>query len=82
MKNKSIRDHGKIRLSKYFQELKEGDKVAITLELDRPSNVPKRMQGGTGTIESRRGKAYVVRLNDNNQVKRYIVEAMHLKRVK
>ena len=81
MKNKPIREKGKIRLSEYFKELKEGDRVAIVKEPCIPGNFPKRIQGNTGVIEGKRGKAYIVKLRDLNQEKRYIVQAIHLKKL-
>ncbi len=82
MNMKPVREKGKIRLSEYFKELKDGEKVAIVKEQSIPGNFPKRIQGKIGIIESKRGKSYIVRLNDDNQEKRYIVEAIHLKRIK
>jgi len=40
------------------------------------------MQGKTGVVESRRGKAYIVKIKDNKQEKRYIIPAIHLKKIK
>ena len=82
MKTKSKREKGKIRLSRFFQELKEGDKVSIVREPSVPAGFPERMQGRTGEIESKRGKAYIVKLKDYNQEKRYIIEPIHLKKIK
>ena len=77
-----MREKGKIQLSKYFQNLKEGDRVAIVREASLPANFLGSLQGRTGVIEGRRGKAYIVKLKDYNQEKRYIVEAIHLKKIK
>lgn len=79
---KSIRERGKTRLSQYFQELKEGDVVAIVKNPSHTSNFPMRMQGRTGMIEGKRGKAYIVKLQDFNQEKRFIVEPIHLKKIR
>lgn len=81
-KGKQIRERGKIRLSEYFKELKEGDVVAVVKEASLSSNFPKRIQGRTGTIESKRGRAFIVKLKDLNEEKRYIIEPIHLKRLK
>ncbi|PIN90293.1 50S ribosomal protein L21e [Candidatus Pacearchaeota archaeon CG10_big_fil_rev_8_21_14_0_10_35_13] len=82
IKRKRIREKGKIRLSEYFKVLKEGETVAIVRELAERSNVPKRMQGRTGIVKGRRGNAYIVKINDINQEKEYVVKAVHLKRIK
>ena len=78
---RSIRQTGKLSLSLYFQNLKAGDRVAIVREASQVGSFPKRIQGKTGVIEGTRGKAYIVKLKDNNQEKRYIVHAVHLKKI-
>ena len=78
---KKIRTRGKFQLSKYFQELKEGDNVSLVVEKSVASSFPKRMQGRTGVVESRRGRSWIVRIKDQNQEKRYIVEPIHLKKI-
>lgn len=82
MRTKKAREKGKIRLSLYFQEFKNGDKVSIVREPSVPASFPERMQGRTGVIEGNRGKAYIVKLKDYNQEKRYIVNPIHLKKLK
>lgn len=79
---KPVRGKGKIRLSKYFQNLKAGDRVCIVREASMPVSFPERLQGRTGIIEEKRGKAYIVRLNDFNQEKKFIIEPVHLKKIK
>lgn len=78
---KNIRARGKISLSKYFQELKNGDSVAVCLEQSVPATIPKRLQGRTGVIEGRKGKAYILKLKDQNQEKRYLIKPIHLKKL-
>lgn len=82
MKTKRTKQKGKIRLSIYFQNLAIGDKVGVVREQSIAANFPKRIQGKTGIIESKRGRSYVVKLNDINQEKRFIISAIHLKKVK
>ncbi len=79
---KPVRGKGKIRLGRYFQNLKAGDRVCIVREAAMPVNFPGRLQGRTGIIEEKRGKAYIVRLNDFNQEKKFIIEPVHLKKIK
>lgn len=81
MNRKSIREKGKIRLSEYFKELKIGDEVAIVKEPSIAASFPLRIGGRTGIIEGMRGKAYIVKLRDFQQEKRFIVEAIHLKKL-
>lgn len=82
MIKKKIREKGKIQLSRYFQELKEGDRVAIIRDISQRASFPERLQGRTGVIEERRGKAYIVKLQDFKQEKRFIIQAIHLKKIR
>jgi large subunit ribosomal protein L21e len=73
---------GKLNLSEYFKELKEGDKVALV----RNSAVNqicfhKRMQGRTGEVVGKRGRSYIVKVKDLNMEKTFIIPPIHLKRI-
>ena len=81
-KRKPIRTKGKIPLSKYFQEFKQGDSVAVVREQSLTSNFPERLQGRTGVVDSKRGKAYMVKIKDQNKKKEYLIEPVHLKKLK
>ena len=65
---KKVRTKGKLQLSKYFQEFEEGEAVAVVRELSIRANFPSRLQGRTGTIECKRGKAYIVNLKDQEKM--------------
>jgi len=82
MVKKKIKDKGKVKLSRMFQELKEGDRVAVHIELSEIASFPKRLQGKTGAVESARGKAYIVKIRDGNNLKRFIIKPIHLKKLK
>ena len=79
---KPIRTRGKLQLSRYFQELNEGDFVAISREQSVPVNFEKRFQGITGIVEGKRGKAYIVKIKDGNKEKKILIEPIHLKKIK
>jgi len=79
---KPIRTRGKLQLSRYFQELNEGDFVAISRERAVPVNFGKRFQGITGVVEGKRGKAYIIKIKDGNKEKRLLIEPIHLKKIK
>jgi len=79
---KSIRTRGKLSLSRYFQEFREGDVVAVIKEKSVPSSIPKRLQGKTGVVESKRGRVYVVKIKDINKEKKFLIKAIHLKKIK
>lgn len=82
MKSKSVRTRGKLRFSTYFQKLKNGEKVAIIAEGSQKVNFPARMQGKTGTVDSKRGRSYVIKAKDNNKEKQFIIAPIHLKKIK
>lgn len=83
MKNrKSLREHGKIKLSRYFQEFKIGDKVAVVREHSINANFPKQVHGRSGTIEGVRGTNYIIKINDMKKEKTYIIHPVHLKKIK
>lgn len=80
LKKKKVRERGKLRLSQYFKELKEGDRVSIVRELSQKSGFPKTIQGRTGTIEGKRGTAYIVNIRIGKE-KRFLVHPIHLKKL-
>lgn len=82
VKKKNIRLRGKLRLSQYFQSLNKDDTVAITREVSVAHNFPKRLQGRTGKVMGKRGNSYLVKVKDQNLEKEYIIEAIHLKKLK
>jgi len=79
-KHKKPREKGKIQLSRYFQEFKPGDYVAVVRELSIPFSY-KRVQGRTGKVISKQGRAYHVEINDLNKPKRYFIRPIHLKKI-
>ncbi len=79
---KRVRERGKIKLSRYFQELKPGDKIAIVRELALQPAFPRRLQGRTAIVEKKQGSAYVVKLKDGSKEKRFIIHPVHLKKLK
>jgi large subunit ribosomal protein L21e len=81
VKGKRIREKGKIKLSEYLKELNDGDRVCIVEEKSVCSSFPKRFQGRSGVVASSRGKYKVVKLNDGNKEKTFIVHPVHLKKL-
>lgn len=82
MRRKKVRTRGKLQLSRYFQRLKKGDSVAIVREPAVQSSFPARIQGKTGQIEDKKGKSYVVKIKDSSKEKRFLIEPIHLKKIK
>lgn len=81
-KKKKIRTRGKLKLSMYFQQLKQEDRVSVVKEPSLQPSFPKRLQGRTGAVEGKRGKAYIVKIKDRNKEKRFLIEPIHLKKIK
>jgi large subunit ribosomal protein L21e len=82
IKRKSQREHGKIKLSRYFQEFKTGDRVTVIRELALQPRFPKKLQGRSGVISGKRGSAYIIKMNDLNKEKTYIIHPIHLMKLK
>jgi len=81
-KRKSIREKGKIKLSRYFQEFKKGDRVSVIRDLSLNPKFPKQLQGRSGIIKNKRGRSYIVKIKDLNKQKTYIIHPIHLKKLK
>jgi len=81
-KRKPVRTRGKLQFSRYFQKLNKGDSVTIVREPAVQSNFPVRLQGRTGLIEDKRGKSYIIKIKDQNKEKRFLIEPIHLKKIK
>lgn len=81
-KRKSTRERGKISFSRAFQELNAGDSVAVVKEVSMQPRFPKRMQGRTGVVEEKRGRSFVVKIKDINKEKKFIIDPVHLKKIK
>ena len=80
-KGKRIRARGKIPLSRQFQTLKRGDSVAVIREISVASSFPERLQGRTGVVAEKRGREYIVEINDNGKEKKFIIGPVHLKKM-
>lgn len=78
---KKIKTRGKLQLSRYFQELNEGDRIAVVREPAVQSSFPERMQGRTGVVEGKRGRTYMVRIKDQNKEKKFLIAPVHLKKM-
>jgi large subunit ribosomal protein L21e len=81
-KRKPLREHGKIRLSRYFEEFDDGTKVAVVMEHSLEPKFPMQIQGRTGIIVGKRGNSYIIKMNDLNKEKTYIIHPAHLKKIK
>lgn len=81
LSHKRTRDKGKIPFTKFFQQFKEGDSVAVVKELSVTFPYSNRLQGRTGKVLAKRGAHYYVEIKDINMPKRYVIHPVHLKRI-
>ena len=79
---KKIRTRGKLQLSRYFQELNKGDIVSVVKEPAVQASFPERMQGRTGVVEDKRGRAFIIRIKDQSKEKKFLIEPIHLRKIK
>jgi len=82
IKQKNYKAKGKIKLSEYFQNFKDGDRVAVKRELAITPKFPAKLQGRSGIVIGKRGNSYTVKINDLNKEKTYIIHPVHLKKLK
>lgn len=82
IKRKQAKQKGKIRLSEYFKNLKDGERVAVVRELSQNPKFPHQLQGRTGVVAGKRGRSYVIKMMDFNQEKTHIIAGIHLKKIK
>lgn len=79
---KNIRQAGKISLSKYFQQFKEGDNVCLKAEpAVQKALYFRRFHGRIGKRLRKRGTCYEIKFNDQGKFKTIITHPVHLKRV-
>ena len=81
LKRKSVREHGKIPFSKYFQKFEKGDRIAVKRELTVQPKFPKRLQGRSGVVSGKRGNSYIVSIYDIRKEKTYIIHPVHLRKL-
>jgi len=81
LKRKNIREKGKLGLSKLFQEINVGDKVALVRNLSFTKDFPDRFQGKTGTVAEQRGESFIVKFFDGDVPKQVVVKRINLKKL-
>ena len=78
---KNIREKGKISLTRYFQDFKNGERVYLVMEPSlHQGRYHPRFYGKSGVIVGKRGKCYEVKIKDINMIKTIIAHPVHLKR--
>lgn len=82
VKRKNIRKRGKIPFSRAFQEFEEGDFVSVIAEDSVQPRFPESIQGRTGIVSEKRGRSFLVKIMDSDKEKIYILNPIHLKKIK
>jgi len=78
---KSVREKGKLRLSKYFKKFDDGDKIGIVMDVGIRASFPKRLQGMSGKVTGSRGRFKVVEIKDGGKLKTFIIHPAHLRKL-
>ncbi len=81
-KVKMIREKGKMKLSRYFQKFKEGDKVAVVRDVALQPMFPTRIQGSTGVVIGKCGNANKVQIRTQGKEKQFLIKSVHLIKIK
>ncbi len=77
---KPPRERGLQPLGRLLYQYQVGDKVVIRINSGVHKGMPhSRYYGKVGTVESKRGRAYVVRLEEGHKVKTLIIRPEHIK---
>lgn len=82
IKRKIFGTRGKLKLSNYFQEFKDGDRVTVIRELSVNPKFPKQIQGRSGIVAGKRGNSYIIKMKDIKKDKVYIIHPLHLRKLK
>lgn len=64
-----------------IKEFKEGDIVALHFDTAQDKIMHPRFKGKTGKVIEKRGRSYVVELNDGNAKKKIIALPVHLYKI-
>ena len=80
--SKKPSEKGKVTIRKIFQSFKTGDKVQLIAEPSHQKGLfALRFYGKKGTIKSKKGRSYYVKIKDGNKEKLQIVHPVHLKKI-
>ena len=79
---KSVRERGKVSITKFLQEFSQGDKVCLKAEpaYQKGMYFP-RFHGSVGIVQRKRGSCYEVLIKDSGKEKLVIVHPVHLQKV-
>jgi len=76
---KHPRDRGKIGLSRILRTYEPGQKVTILIESSVHKGMPhRRYHGRVGVIHAKRGKSYIVHIEEGKHMKQIIARPEHI----
>ncbi|RLE45185.1 50S ribosomal protein L21e [Candidatus Woesearchaeota archaeon] len=79
---KHFRKKGKISLSRYFAQFKEGEKAVLNAEPAIQNGIyHAKFHGLIGTIIGQSGESYKIKIRDGRKEKTLYVHPVHLKKV-
>jgi large subunit ribosomal protein L21e len=79
---KSIANRGKLSITAFLQEFKDGDKVVLKADPSYQKGMYfPRFHGKVGVVMGRRGDSYKVDIKDFRRHKTLFVHPVHLKRL-
>ena len=79
---KSLREKGKLSLTKFFQTFKEGDKVVLKSESAYQRGCFHiRFHGKAGKVLGNQGRCALVEIKDGGKLKTIVAHPVHLKRI-
>jgi ribosomal protein L21E len=76
------KESGKINFSKYFQKLKVGDVVSIKRDPSVASSFSRKAEGKTGRVGRTQGRFCMVKVNEFNAKKEFLIHPVHLEKLK
>lgn len=78
---KHIRENGKLKLSKYFRKINDGENVGVIMDCGVRASFPRRLRGASGKITGSRGKFKLIEIKDGNKLKTFIIHPIHLRKL-
>jgi len=77
--SKSIREKGKISVSRYFKEFSVGDRVVLKAEPSIQKGMYEPVyHGKSAVVMGKKGRAYEVVISDKGVEKKFFVHPVHL----
>jgi large subunit ribosomal protein L21e len=76
---KNPREHGIVGLSKILYDYADGEKVVVKINPSVQKGMPhRRFQGKVGVIMAKRGRSYVLHVQQGDATKEIIVRPEHI----